>query len=117
MITRREFDEIKNQDTDIKPIIQLSIHTFSQQYEHKHIQVERFFPEKHIVSTNPEVFQIIINNLLSNAFKFTPQEGTITIHMEDKKLSISNTGIGISPENRDAIRNRFYKHHQSDQED
>ena len=50
----------------------------------------------------------VITNLLSNAVKFTPQHGTITLHIGEKKrtadealleISVQDTGIGISPEN------------------
>lgn len=57
--------------------------------------------------------QKVFVNLLSNAFKFTPAEGKITIQIgqdEEKVLiSISDTGPGISPENIDRIFDRFYQ--------
>jgi len=58
----------------------------------------------------------IVFNLLSNAFKFTPENGNISITLkpynEDNhqyvSIIISDTGIGISPQDIDSIFNRFY---------
>ncbi|MBI1227942.1 MAG: helix-turn-helix domain-containing protein [Bacteroidetes bacterium] len=66
-----------------------------------------------------EKLQKIINNLLFNAFKFTPKGGQVVIHIGeissksnalDKLLQvkISNTGPGILPEHLHKIFNRFY---------
>ncbi len=61
----------------------------------------------------------ILNNLLSNAFKFTPEGGTITlkagyvkgIHgMPDLlEFSVSDTGIGIPAGSLDKVFDRFYQ--------
>ncbi|WP_455585169.1 two-component regulator propeller domain-containing protein [Bacteroides sp.] len=56
-------------------------------------------------------FNKIINNLLSNAFKYTPEEGTITVeqYVEEAHLHIciSNTGKGIEKENLTKIFDRY----------
>lgn len=59
----------------------------------------------------------IINNLLSNAFKFTPDGGKITIMLttEEKsgrqyvRITVSDTGIGIPETELSLIFNRFYQ--------
>jgi signal transduction histidine kinase/DNA-binding response OmpR family regulator len=55
----------------------------------------------------------IITNLLSNAFKFTPENGRIKVRMEyaEKQLSITiqDSGIGIAPERLPHIFDRFYQ--------
>jgi len=64
-----------------------------------------------------EKIQHIIYNLLSNALKFTPEGGTITLHVKDLQLlgkphlqiKISDTGTGIPPEDLPFIFNRFYQ--------
>ena len=55
----------------------------------------------------------VMFNLLSNAAKFTPDGGTITVEgkMEGKELniSVSDTGIGISSEDQERIFEEFYQ--------
>lgn len=54
-----------------------------------------------------------IVNLLSNAFKYTPNGGIIKlnlyIHETDVCVSVSDTGIGISDEDKKKVFNRFYQ--------
>ena len=54
----------------------------------------------------------ILVNLLSNALKFTPNGGRITISLQDNPsltLTVADTGIGIAPEQLSLIFNRFYQ--------
>jgi len=55
----------------------------------------------------------VVFNLLSNATKFTPDGGTITIkgRKEGKELiiSVSDTGIGIAPEEQEKVFEEFYQ--------
>jgi signal transduction histidine kinase len=52
-------------------------------------------------------------NLIHNAVKFTPKEGTIQVLTEvlDQKvfIAIKDTGIGIEPENQARIFEKFYR--------
>ncbi len=60
----------------------------------------------------------ILNNLLSNALKFTPAGGTITVKVRHKlstwQLSVVDTGRGIHPADLPHVFNRFYQTNQSD---
>jgi len=53
----------------------------------------------HVVHTDPMLLQRIVQNLVENAFRYTPTGGiTITTRLVDNKvsLSVADTGIGIS---------------------
>lgn len=62
-------------------------------------------------NTDISCFNKIANNLISNAFKYTPEEGTITVGLktEDGSLiiRISNSGKGIAKENLAKIFDRY----------
>ncbi|MEO0902793.1 MAG: HAMP domain-containing sensor histidine kinase, partial [Bacteroidota bacterium] len=57
--------------------------------------------------------QKILNNLLSNAFKFTSQEGKVTIRaFKDQRqvsITIQDTGAGISTKDQELIFKRFHQ--------
>jgi signal transduction histidine kinase len=53
--------------------------------------------------------QIILRNILSNAAKFSFENGTIRIKIKDKKLLISNTGNGIDEQVRSKLFNARVK--------
>ena len=58
----------------------------------------------------------VLNNLINNAIKFTPKEGTIHIQLEKKSststeenisFSVTDTGIGIAPDRMDKVFQSF----------
>ena len=54
----------------------------------------------------------ILANLLSNAFKFTPDGGTVTIRLQDHAgyviLSVEDNGKGIQPQNQSSVFDQFF---------
>ncbi len=66
-------------------------------------------PEK--ITTDKQRLEQVIKNLLSNAFKFTPESGTVklvfSIQNENLAISVSDTGIGIPPEKQKLIFEAF----------
>lgn len=55
----------------------------------------------------------IFNNLISNAIKYTPPEGEVRVYTEKQgkvvRISVQDTGLGISPEDKAQIFDRFYR--------
>lgn len=62
---------------------------------------------------DPEKMEKIFYNLISNAIKFTPQQGEIKVEIRKKddlvEIKIKDSGKGISQENLQFIFNRFYQ--------
>ncbi len=56
---------------------------------------------------------LLWNNLISNAIKYTPPGGRVKIRLEnddrDLRMTISDTGIGISPGDRERIFQEFFR--------
>ena len=55
------------------------------------------------------MLQEIIYNLCDNAIKYNIPGGSIHLHVEDKKLTVRDTGIGIPAEHKDRVFERFYR--------
>lgn len=69
--------------------------------------------ETPLVCANQEQIKRIWTNLISNAIKYTPDGGTITITIgvdgNYLKASVQDTGIGMSPEEQQHIFEEFYR--------
>jgi PAS domain S-box-containing protein len=63
------------------------------------------------VPADNELILRVLTNLLDNAVKFTPKEGTITVRVEqvgqEVQFAVSDTGPGISPEFHQHVFERF----------
>lgn len=55
---------------------------------------------RHVCAVDPEALERLLYHLLSNAFKFTPAGGTVTVelrvHQKQVLISVTDTGLGIS---------------------
>ena len=55
------------------------------------------------------MLQEVVYNLCDNAIKYNISGGSVTIHADNNRLVVSDTGIGIPPEHKDRIFERFYR--------
>jgi len=103
---------------DIVQYLQYLTESFYSMADEKQIRLT-FYPEiKELVMDYDETkIQHIVYNLLTNAIKFTKEEGKIILHIQQieknntnwLQLKVSDTGIGISKENLPKIFDRFFQ--------
>lgn len=72
-----------------------------------------FPPDLPPVSADETRLEQIVGNLISNAIKYTPPSGTVTIRGERRSgyvyVAVQDSGIGISPEDQAQVFQRFYR--------
>jgi len=65
------------------------------------------------VMADPALSFTILSNLAGNGVKYTPPEGTVSIRAEQRGdmayISVSDTGIGVSPADQARIFDRFFR--------
>jgi two-component system sensor histidine kinase BaeS len=70
-------------------------------------------PDRLPARANPDHLAQVLANLLSNAARYTPQGGTVTIRAQrrpsDLLVSVSNTGDGIPADDLERLFERFYR--------
>ena len=86
---------------------------FENIWEEKQIEIETEIAENVTVNTDAELLSLVWNNLFSNAFKFTPEGGKVSLVLEATEhhaiVKVSDTGCGMSPETGAHIFDKFYQ--------
>ena len=95
------------QTTELDGLVKTSIKKFKNEFIERKIKLE-YEPSEASVITDEKWLSFVIEQLLSNALKYTPS-GSITVKLEEPKtLCICDTGIGISPEDLPRVFERGY---------
>ncbi|MCX5962449.1 MAG: response regulator [Cyanobacteria bacterium] len=99
------------QSCDLADFVHQIVETFGAYCEKKGIQLLSLLQPCDPVYLDLEKFDKVVYNLLSNAMKFTPSGGTITVSLEPSGdsvlLSVKDTGIGIREDQISVLFERF----------
>ena len=86
---------------------------FEEVWEKKNLNIETDIEDDVRIRSDAELLSLVWNNLISNAVKFTPEEGTIGVSLKTEGklviVSVSDTGCGIKPEVGQHIFEKFYQ--------
>ncbi|MEQ9402858.1 MAG: response regulator [Cyclobacteriaceae bacterium] len=81
--------------------------------EMKQISFSVILPDQELwLSFDPDLIKKVCNNLLSNAFKFTPDKGEVTFEVQfysQLVIRVSDSGSGIPSDEQNRIFDRFYQ--------
>lgn len=96
---------------DVSQYCEGVIGLFSELAVQNQISVNAEIEEGVIWNSDKSCLNKILYNLISNAFKYTPAGGSVTVTMkvieERLTLIVHNTGKGIKPEDREEVFNRY----------
>jgi signal transduction histidine kinase len=106
--------ELHLSEVSLSNVIRNVMATFQPQASANSIKLEVVYPEVlPSVYGDPDRIEQVLCNLISNAFKFTPKGGRIVVSAKSGpqfvKVSVTDTGIGIPPDDQGRIFERFYQ--------
>ncbi len=97
------------QQTNIYDVVTPLITETSTHYQTKAINTKKELSDSVMVAIHRPSFEILVKNLLDNAYSYTPAHGTVTISLDAHSLRITDTGKGIASEHLDHIREKFWR--------
>jgi signal transduction histidine kinase len=102
---------LKKQTADVMELTDRAIESMRTVLTGRELKVDR--PSRTInAEVDPDRFQIVIRNLLSNAAKYSPAGSTITVRVcrnGEASVSVTDQGIGIAPEDQARLFTRFVR--------
>lgn len=118
LMTFQKLDQGKLQlqkvEADIVPLVTTICQGFEPLAERKRIHLRCLCEMTALsLSIDPARIEMIINNLIYNALKFTPAGGAVTVHCyrekEEVRIAVEDNGKGIAPEELPHLFERFHQ--------
>jgi two-component system phosphate regulon sensor histidine kinase PhoR len=105
--------EIERTPTNICEIVRASVESARPAAEHKDLSLSVEMPTYLRIMVDAQRFAQVVDNLVSNAVKYTPAGGRVSVTLsgfdDHVELAVVDTGIGIDPAERDRLFTRFFR--------
>ena len=112
---------LKIENISLNSIIIETLSSYSTLIEDKNIQINAQLPGAAYINTDRYLVAIILNNLISNAVKYSRLKDQLTVTVKEVNgqviCEINDTGIGIPSEDLKKIFNPFFRSQSTDQLD
>jgi two-component system, OmpR family, phosphate regulon sensor histidine kinase PhoR len=99
---------------DLRDTVAESCRTQHHAAETKRVELFTGLPDKPVtIEGDAEAMRELVDNLVSNAIKYTPSGGRVDVRLVTENgsavLEVADTGIGIPPEEQSRVFERFYR--------
>lgn len=105
--------DIVRTPTNISEIVRASVESARPAAEAKDLSLSVDMPAPLRIMVDPQRFAQVVDNLVSNAVKYTPDGGSVSValtgHDDHVELAVTDTGIGIDPADRERLFTRFFR--------
>jgi len=102
---------------DLRKVIESTLQLVAPAMDRRNIGVTINLPQSIIVRSNPDHLTQVLFNLLQNAGRYAPDGGGVSVRAQslgrEVRVSVSNSGSTIPPEDLPRIFDRFYRVDQS----
>ncbi len=115
LVNRAESGKLKLNlvKTDLKNLCELLVTQFETKIDKKHELIFTYKSRKKNFNIDPNQMHSILENLLSNAFKYSPNGGKIELQIESTKesiiISVKDQGIGIPQKDMARLFEPFHR--------
>ncbi len=103
----------KNETYDLSEQLRTCLLQFEEAWEKKDIALQADLPDSLYITSDRELLSLVWNNLLSNALKFTPAGGSVSVRLraqrEKVQVTVADTGCGFGQEVGRRIFEKFYQ--------
>lgn len=108
---------LAKKQTDVPTALRDALELMDVLFENKRLSVRLRVPDAPIpVYADPDALTLVVTNLVSNAIKYTPEGGAVTVGCERDRarpdrvrVYVQDTGIGIDAQDRQKIFEGFYR--------
>ncbi|MCP3905313.1 MAG: PAS domain-containing protein [Planctomycetes bacterium] len=108
--------DVRPEPLRVCDVIERAVQTIAPQAEKRPITIDVRVPDPDLrVEADADMLLQVVLNILSNAVKYTPPGGAITVHAEGQELerrveiSVADTGVGIPAAALPRLFDRFYR--------
>ncbi len=112
LLDQEDFERIQ-----LKPFVSKQVEKTKSSHLDKNVDFQIEIEDDDKINAHPIFFSQILQNLISNAIKFSNENGHIQItgekNSDDYRLQIKDEGVGFEPENSETIFDKFTKERQT----
>ncbi len=102
-----------NEDLDIKQLVIQRVEYFKSLANAKKVTLSFNILKNTTLFIDKNKFSKLLDNLISNAIKYNKMNGTIVISVDEKKICVKDTGIGIAKEDISKLQDRYTRFNKS----
>ena len=105
---------VRHEEVDMARLLEQAYLSFGEEAKQRKIEYSQEVSAEPVIVTDGDRVLQIITNLLANAFRWTPNGGSVGLHLSSENgnihVAVEDTGPGIGPEEQDRIFRPFWTH-------